>query len=224
MASSETSEPAINTIQHHHFSRPMATQSIDSPEEISRTGQKHGMQELTPEDSIHGSSNGGQDMLGTQDGVGISRQIDALSGNTVKRTGELNHRTMKGNSGDQRKSFSPPRKRSKYSSFSSSVDKALAVIHKELEKAAEVGKTEDGLQHQIETLEQQLKLKDGQVLLLEKELSMVKQTNGDSFTLRQTNTELRMQIEAMRQSLQDKDQELNNWRTRLEALLCRSSA
>ena len=52
----------------------------------------------------------------------------------------------KGSNGRSRRSHSPPRKKSKYSAFSVDVDKALTIIHKELEKASQLGRSEGSLQ------------------------------------------------------------------------------
>lgn len=113
--------------------------------------------------------------------------------------------------GRQRRSYSPPKKRSKYSAFSSEVDKALAVIHKELETAASNGRSEGSLRERIHTLEQEVRLKDGQILLMTRELETVR-NNGERETLKNENEELKTLVEK-------KDAELRDWRTKLKNLL-----
>lgn len=114
--------------------------------------------------------------------------------------------------------YSPPRKRSKYSAFSSHVDKALAVIHKELESAAQMEKTENSLRDRIQTLEQELRLKDGQVLLANRELEIARK-NGDAVTLRSEIKQLREQNDGLKALVESKDGELQDWRTKLKNLL-----
>lgn len=120
--------------------------------------------------------------------------------------------------GRPRRSYSPPRKRSKYSAFSSEVDKALAVIHKELESAAQKGKSEDSLRERIQTLEQELRLKDGQITLMNQELEVAKK-NGEAARIKVMNQELKEQNDTLKALLEKKEGELRDWRTKLKTLL-----
>lgn len=125
----------------------------------------------------------------------------------------------KGNTGRPRRSYSPPRKRSKYSAFSSEVDKALAVIHKELEAAAQNSRSEDSLRERIQTLEQELRLKDGQILLTSRELELARQNGGDSTRLGVENRELKEQNDRLKELVEKKDAELRDWRSKLKTML-----
>ncbi|KAL2063954.1 hypothetical protein VTL71DRAFT_4448 [Oculimacula yallundae] len=125
----------------------------------------------------------------------------------------------KGNTARPRRSYSPPRKKSKYSAFSSEVDKALTVIHKELEASAKVGKTEAELRAKIRMLEQELRLKDGQITLAGRELEIAKRNGGDSAGLRIENEELKMQVSRLERLVESKDSELRDWRDRLKSMI-----
>ena len=127
--------------------------------------------------------------------------------------------TTKGNAGRPRRSYSPPRKKSKYSAFSSEVDKALAVIHKELEASASVGRAESDLRDKIQMLEQELRLKDGQITLAQRELELAKRNGGDSAGLKAENEQLKMQISRLNGLLDGKDTELRDWRARLKSMI-----
>jgi PHD-finger len=126
---------------------------------------------------------------------------------------------QKGNSGWQRRSYSPPRKKSKYSAFSVDVDKALAVIHKELEKAARMGRAEGNLQDKIQALEQQLKLKDGQIQLGIKELEFAKKQRGESSLLEAENRRLKEENAKLVSLVERKDTELKDWRAKLRNMI-----
>lgn len=119
----------------------------------------------------------------------------------------------------QRRSYSPSRKKSKYSTFSVDVDKALAVIHKELEKAAHTGKAEDGFQDKIQALEQQLKLKDGQIQLGIKELEFAKRQRGETSLLEAENRRLKEENAKLVNLVEKKDAELRDWRTKLRNMI-----
>jgi PHD-finger len=125
----------------------------------------------------------------------------------------------KGNNSRQRRSYSPPRKKSKYSAFSSDVDKALTVIHKELEKAAHMGRAEGGLQDKIQALEQQLKLKDGQIQLGIKELEFMRRQHGESSLLEAENRRLKEENAKLISLVESKDAELRDWRAKLRAMI-----
>lgn len=116
-------------------------------------------------------------------------------------------------------SYSPPRKRSKYSNLSSEVDKALVVIQKELEKAAQVGKSEDVLQDRIQDLEQQLKLKDGQICLIQRELELARESGTVSGELRRQLEEVKKRNASLVGDVESKDKELRDWREKLKGLL-----
>lgn len=125
----------------------------------------------------------------------------------------------KGDNSRQRRSYSPPRKKSKYSAFSVDVDKALAVIHKELEKAAHMGRAEGGLQDKIHGLEQQLKLKDGQIQLGIKELEFAKRQRGESSLLEAENRRLKDENSKLVGLVEKKDSELRDWRAKLRSMI-----
>jgi len=118
-----------------------------------------------------------------------------------------------------RRSYSPPRKKSKYSAFSVDVDKALTVIHKELEKAAHTGRAEGGLQDKIHGLEQQLKLKDGQIQLGIKELEFAKRQRGESNLLEAENRRLKDENAKLVSLVEKKDSELRDWRAKLRSMI-----
>jgi hypothetical protein len=125
----------------------------------------------------------------------------------------------KGITGRQRRAYSPPRKKSKYSAFSAEVDKALAVIHKELEKAAHMGRAEGGFQDTIQALEQQLKLKDGQIQLGIKELEFAKRQRGESNLLEAENKTLKEENAKLVVLVDRKDAELKDWRAKLRNMI-----
>jgi PHD-finger len=125
----------------------------------------------------------------------------------------------KSSTGRPRRSYSPPRKKSKYSAFSVDVDKALTVIHKELEKAAQIGRAEGGLQDKIHALEQQLKLKDGQIQLGVKELEFSKRKHGESSLLEAENKQLKEQNAKLVSLVEKKDAELRDWRLKLKSMI-----
>lgn len=118
-----------------------------------------------------------------------------------------------------RRSYSPPRKKSKYSAFSSEVDKALVVIQKELEFAAGLGKSEDALQDRIKSLEQELKLKDGHIMLSTRELDLAKKHSSGSSRLKSENITLREENEKLLALVEKKDQELRDWRMKLRSMI-----
>jgi hypothetical protein len=126
--------------------------------------------------------------------------------------------STKKTSGRPRTTHSPPRKRSKYSAYSSEVDKALAVIHKELESAAQIGRSESSLRERIRTLEQELRLKDGQIQLATRELEMARR-NGDTSTLEAEVKHFKEQNDSLKILVESKDSELRDWRMKLKNLL-----
>jgi hypothetical protein len=96
---------------------------------------------------------------------------------------------------------------------------ALTVIHKELEKAAQLGRLEGGLQDKILALEQQLKLKDGQIHLGIKELEFAKKKHGESNLLEAENKQLKEQNTKLVNLVERKDVELKDWRSKLRTLI-----
>jgi len=152
-----------------------------------------------------------QAISGQNDQAQVSPQIyEAPSAKTLP---------PKSSAGRQRSSYSPPRKKSKYSAFSVNVDKALTVIHKELEKAAQIGRAEGGLQDKIHALEQQLKLKDGQIQLGVKELEFAKRKHGESSLLEAENKQLKEQNAKLVSLVEKKDAELKDWRSKLRTMI-----
>lgn len=145
----------------------------------------------------------------------ISRSLPPSNDDTRK---DANSGPMKKISARPRTTRSPPRKKSKYSAFSSEVDKALAVIHKELESAAQVGRSESNLRDRILSLEQELRLKDGQILLATRELEMARR-NGDTASLKADINQLKEQNDELKALVESKDSELRDWRTKLKNLL-----
>lgn len=109
-----------------------------------------------------------------------------------------------------------PKKRSKYSTLSSDVDKALALIQKQLETAANNKKSEDDLRDRIKALEQQLTLKDGQIALANRELDLARK--GPSAWKDEVDS-LKQQNASLRTELEKKDAELRDWREKLKGLL-----
>ena len=118
--------------------------------------------------------------------------------------------------GPTKVSLSPPRKKSKYSIFSSEVDKALSVIHSQLETAATCASAEDGLRSKIKDLEQQLKVQEGQMQLLRNESSNERLKNK---RLGEENIDLRNDVTKLRELVENKDAELSGWQTKLRSLL-----
>jgi hypothetical protein len=142
------------------------------------------------------------------------------------RNEATNSRSLKGNTNRSKRSYSPPRKKSKYSAFSAEVDKALAVIQKELEVAAQIGKSEDSLRDAIEGLEQQLKLKDSQIQLTSRELELAKIKLCDNgagavglTALKDENSQLREENAKLKEIVVSKDAELKNWRAKLKSMM-----
>lgn len=119
--------------------------------------------------------------------------------------------------------ISPPRKRSRYSALSSEVDKALSVMYAELETASASCKVEQDLQSKVQTLEQKLKVQDGQLLITRRELAWMRNQNADARPginlLKVENVWLTEEIRKYKVMMQKKDDELNDWRARLRTML-----
>jgi hypothetical protein len=121
------------------------------------------------------------------------------------------------------KRSSPPRKKSKYSTFSIEVDKALAVLHSELETAAKYGKSEDNLQNKIQDLEQNLKLQNGQMMLSSRELEALRKRLADERSetsrLKIENVGYRDENRKLFGMVQQKDAELKDWQAKLRSMM-----
>jgi hypothetical protein len=122
-----------------------------------------------------------------------------------------------------KRSTSPPRKKSKYSSFSIEVDKALAVLYSELETAAQHGRSEGNLQTKVQDLEQKLKLQEGQMMLSHREMELMNSKLGtvqeESGRLRKENARLEAEAKASSEMMQKKDNELKDWRMKLRTMM-----
>jgi hypothetical protein len=131
-------------------------------------------------------------------------------------------RTGQGKVGRPRNS-SPPRKKSKYSTFSKEVDKALAVIHAELETAAGYGKSEGNLESKAQALEQKLRMQEGQMLLTSRELELAKKElekeRQESAVMKVENSELREENTTLKGEVQRKESELKDWRLKLRSMI-----
>lgn len=118
---------------------------------------------------------------------------------------------------------SPPKKKSKYSVFSAEVDKALAVIHSELELAAEGSRSEHHLNRKVESLEQQLRLQSGQMALLRQELDMTKRDlEIERFRVGRLEAICKrpsQEVTRLTDLLTQKDEELNDWKDKLKRLV-----
>jgi len=122
-----------------------------------------------------------------------------------------------------KRSSSPPRKKSKYSAFSSEVDKALSVIHSELEKVGQVGKSEGHLQDKIKDLELRLRVKDNEIVLSSRELALSRKNlaveHCQSERLQSENTQYKEEVVKLREALETKDAELRDWRAKLRSMM-----
>jgi hypothetical protein len=122
-----------------------------------------------------------------------------------------------------KKSSSPPRKKSKYSAFSVEVDKALSVLYEELETAAKMGKSEGHLQDKILSLEQQLKVQEGQLKIRDREFVFVREqlvkSREESDRLKVANDHFASEVANLRDMVQKKDAELKDWRAKLRTMV-----
>lgn len=118
---------------------------------------------------------------------------------------------------------SPPRKKSKYSTFSKEVDKALSVIHAELETAAGYGRSEGNLESKVQALEQQLRMQEGQMLLTSRELDFARKElakeREESAVMKVDNFELRAENTRLKEDVQRKESELKDWRLKLRSMI-----
>lgn len=128
-----------------------------------------------------------------------------------------------GKSHRPKKSSSPPRKKSKYSAFSSEVDKALSVIHSELEKAGQVGKSEGHLRDKIKDLELRMRVKDNELVLASRELAQSRKNlaaeHCQSERLQSENTQYKEEVMKLRGALEAKESELQDWRAKLRSMI-----
>ena len=118
---------------------------------------------------------------------------------------------------------SPPRKKSKYSAFSKEVDKALSVIYGELEIAAGYGKSEGNLENKVQALEQQLKMQEQQMLLTGRELEFARKElakeREESTVLKVDIFEIREENLRLKELVDRKENELNEWRVKLRSMI-----
>ncbi|KAK0114702.1 hypothetical protein ONS95_014187 [Cadophora gregata] len=214
------------------FSSPPPLTPSTTPSDVSHSRNSSSAHAAPPQSSVsentRRSSNRDIPVLGTLSAVvsqpqlvpeKVAAPLIALPQVSTAASSAPKTATAKGNVGRPRRSYSPPRKKSKYSAFSSEVDKALAVIHKELEASAHVGKAESDLRDRIQMLEQELRLKDGQIALARQELELAKRHGGDSAGLKTENEQLKAQISRLNSLLDSKDAELRDWRARLKSMI-----
>jgi hypothetical protein len=130
---------------------------------------------------------------------------------------------VKNRPGRPRRSYSPPRKKSKYSAFSAEVDKALSILYAELETAAKHGKSEGSLQDKVQGLEQTLRLQEGQMKLTYRELELLRKARSEeqeaSSRLRTEILELREKVTKLEDMVEKKDGELRDWRMKLRTMM-----
>lgn len=125
--------------------------------------------------------------------------------------------------GRARQSFSPVRKKSKYSTFSAEVDKALSILYSELETAARYGKSEDNLQTKVQDLEQTLRLQEGKMKLSSRELEILRKKLADkhseSTRLMSENVGYKEEIRKLHEIVELKDRELRSWQIKLRTMM-----
>tara|TARA_R110002060_G_scaffold25630_1_gene35130 strand:+ start:825 stop:1040 length:216 start_codon:yes stop_codon:yes gene_type:complete len=68
-------------------------------------------------------------------------------------------------------------------------------------------------------LQQELRLKDGQITLAQRELELAKRNGGTSAGLKAENEQLKAQISRLNSLLDGKDAELRDWRARLKSMI-----
>ena len=68
-------------------------------------------------------------------------------------------------------------------------------------------------------LQQELRLKDGQITLAQRELELAKRNGGTSAGLKAENEQLKAQILRLNSLLDGKDAELRDWRARLKSMI-----
>jgi chromosome segregation ATPase len=155
--------------------------------------------------------------------AGKSGKSTSKEQSTVIRLSTLDSHEHSEKSHRPKRSSSPPRKKSKYSAFSSEVDKALSVIHSELEKAGQVGKSEGHLRDKIKDLELRLRVKDNQILLGSRELAQSQKSlaaeHCQSERLQSENTQYKKEVMRLRAALETKDSELRDWRAKLRSMI-----
>ncbi|KAH8593815.1 hypothetical protein B0O99DRAFT_191556 [Bisporella sp. PMI_857] len=115
-----------------------------------------------------------------------------------------------------KRSSSPLRKKSKYSTLSAEVEKALSVIHSQLEAAALNSKADDSLLAKTKDLEQQLRIQEGQIKLASNDSSNQRLKNE---RLQTENANLKAEVDRLTESLQRKEAELKDWRAKLRTMM-----
>ncbi|TVY57380.1 hypothetical protein LCER1_G004991 [Lachnellula cervina] len=142
---------------------------------------------------------------------------------TSAKSNALDSMQSRGKSRRTKHSFSPPRKKSKYSALSSEVDKALSVIQRELEKAAQIGRSEGTLEDKIKDLEQRLRIQDGQVLLSSRELELAQKNlaaeHRHSEIVRSEHAYYKEEVVRLQEAVEKKDAELTEWRMKLRSMI-----
>ncbi|TVY37648.1 hypothetical protein LSUB1_G006782 [Lachnellula subtilissima] len=197
------------------------TPSANIPK-VSQPIEKRHLANLTPRSNAHRAANA--DTEQSREGTKNGRSARPTSGepSTSARFNALDNMQSRGKPRRTKHSFSPPRKKSKYSALSSDVDKALSLIQRELEKAAQIGRSEGDLEDQIEDLEQRLRIQDGQMLLSSRELELAQKNlaaeRRHSETIRSEHAHYKEEVVRLKEAV-EKDAELREWRVRLRSMI-----
>jgi len=155
-------------------------------------------------------------------------KFQSVSQSSVDNSADVKDATNPHKRGRSSNSKPGVKKKSKYSVYSSEVDKALSVIHSELELAAEVRSSETELQDKIKSLEQQLKLQDVQMVLVKRELELsrraldVEKFKVNRLTQSQGRVEIaqpNVEVAKLKEQLAKRDEELVAWKEKLKALV-----
>lgn len=175
----------------------------------------------TPKQSSDGNSEEARKRSKPSEANPISKtnQLDSHPSDTAPKRRKIGR--------PRKTTYSPPRysprKKSKYSAFSSEVDKALAVIHSELEAASHIGRSENNLQEKIQALEQQLRIQDGQLSLTTRELEFARKELScarlKANCLESDKAQCKKQVAELKGMVEKKDAELNDWRKKLRSLV-----
>ncbi|RFU29419.1 hypothetical protein B7463_g6940, partial [Scytalidium lignicola] len=118
---------------------------------------------------------------------------------------------------------SPPRKRSKYSNLPSEVETAFDLIKSHLENASNGRKSQDDVENKAKTLEQKLKIQEGEMLISRQELQSVKQklsvelSNAEQ--LKMENTTLRKEVQELQELVQKKENQIKSWQNMLRTMI-----
>ena len=185
--------------------------------------ENEGRPDPTPLLNAHQSAHGNTERSKEDAGNGRPEKSTTKQQSTSARFSALDNLQSQGKSRRTKNSYSPPRKKSKYSAFSSEVDKALSVIQRELEKAAQVGRSEGNLEDKIKDLEQRLRIQDGQMLLTTRELELAKKNlaaeHRHSEVLRSEHAHYKDEVMRLKEAVEKKDGELREWRVRLRSMI-----